>query len=61
MKDYDTKAESSYLISSYHHVIKSVWTVSRKLPVDSFEWRKDGFRFDEDFINSYDDENSQTW
>ena len=26
------------------------------LPMDGFEWRKDKFRFDEEFIHDYDEE-----
>ena len=31
--------------------------MSRELPVDSFEWKKDMFSFDKGFINSYDKRN----
>ena len=32
-----------------------VWPMSQKLPVDGFEWKKYGFRFDEEFIENCDE------
>ena len=52
MKDYDENKESSYV--QYWHVNNLYgWTMSQKLPVNSFEWIKDTSQFNEDFIKSY--------
>ena len=32
--------------------------ISQKLLVDSFEWRKDKFGFDKEFIQEYDEDNT---
>ena len=32
------------------------WAVSQKLPVNNFEWIKDTFQFNEDFIKDYNEE-----
>ena len=47
MKLCHPNKESSYLV--YWHVNNLYgWTMSQKLAVDDFEWRKDVFRFDKD-------------
>lgn len=58
MKDYDPSKESSYL--TYWCVNKlNGWEMSQKLPVDSFKWRKDLFRFNEEFIENYDEDSDK--
>ena len=32
------------------------WTISQKLPLNGFEWRKDTFKFDEGFIKNCDED-----
>ena len=32
-----------------------VWAISQKLSVKNFEWIKDTFQFNEDFIKDYDE------
>ena len=55
MKDYDENKESSYL--QYWDVNNSNgWTMSQKLPENSFEWIEDTSQFNEDFIKNYNEE-----
>ena len=35
------------------------WLISQKLPVSNFEWIKDTFEFNEDFIKSYNEERDE--
>ena len=35
------------------------WTMSQKLPGNDFEWIKDTFQFNEDFIKSYNEESDE--
>ena len=35
------------------------WKMSQKLLVDGFEWRKDLFRFDKEFIQYYEEDNDK--
>ena len=58
MKDYDQSKESSYLM---YWDFKNLygWEMSQKLPVDSFKWRKDLFRFNEEFIENYDEDSDK--
>ena len=55
MKDYDKNKESSYIqywdINNLHG-----WEMLQKLPVNKFEWIKDTFLFNEDFIKNYNEE-----
>ena len=55
MKDYDKNKKSSYLQYRDVHSLYG-WTTSQKLPVNNFEWIKDTFQFNEDFIKNYDEE-----
>ena len=58
VKDYDKNEESSYL--KYWDVNNLYrWAVSRKLPVINFEWIEDTSQFNEDFINSYNEESDE--
>ena len=58
MKDHDQNKESSYLM---YWDFKNLygWEMSQKLPVDSFKWRKDLFRFNEEFIENYDEDSDK--
>ena len=49
MNDYDPSKESPYPM--YWRVSNLVgWMMLQKLPIDSFTWRNDFFRFDEELI-----------
>ena len=51
MKNYDTNTESSYL--QYWDVNNLYgWKMSQKFPVNNFEWIKDTYQFNEDFIKT---------
>ena len=52
MKNYDKNGESSYL--QYWHV-NNLYSgaMSQKLPGNNFEWMKDTFESNEDFMNNY--------
>ena len=51
MKNYDTNKESSYL--QYWDVNNLYgWEMSQKFPVNNFEWIKDTYQFNEDFIKT---------
>ena len=58
MKDHDKNKESSYL--KYWDVNDLCgWAILQKLPVNKFEWIKDTSQFNEDFIESYNEESDQ--
>ena len=49
------KKESSYL--QYWDVNNLYWwAISQKLPVNNFEWIKDTFQFNKDFLKNYNEE-----
>ena len=54
IKDYNKNKESSYLkywnVNNFYDS-----SVSQKLSVNSFEWAKDIFEFDESFLKSYNE------
>ena len=54
MKNYDKKITSSYLINLDANNLYG-WAMSRKLPVNGFEWVEDLSQFKEDFIKNYDE------
>ena len=58
MKDYDPNKESSYYMYWDFNNLYG-WKMSQKLLVDGFEWRKDLFRFDEEFIQYYEEDNDK--
>ena len=56
MKTYDKNKESSFLIYiyiDYNNLYGDA--ISRKLPVDGFEWIEDLFKIDKYFIKNYDE------
>ena len=58
MKDYDKNKESSYL--KYWDVNNLYgWEMSRKLPVNEFDWIEDTSKFIEDFIKRYIEESDE--
>ena len=58
MNGYYENKESSYL--SYWEVNNLYdWAMSQKLPVNDFEWKKDTFQFNENFIKSYNEDSNE--
>ena len=57
-KHYDKNKESSYL--QYWDINNLYgWAMSKKLPVNNFEWIKDTSQFNKDFIKSYNEESDE--
>ena len=57
-KDYDKKREPSYL--KYWDVNDLYgWTMTRKLPLNKFEWIEDTSRFNDDFVKEYKEESDE--
>ena len=58
MIDYDKNKESSYL--QYWDVNNLYrWAMSQKFPVNNFEWMKDIFQLNYDFIKNYNEESDE--
>ena len=58
MKNYNKNKESSYL--QYWNVNNLYgWAMYQKLPVNNFEWIKDTYQFNEDFIKNYNEESHE--
>ena len=55
MKIYDMNNESSYIIYMDANNLYG-YAMSKKLPVDGFEWIEDLSTIDEDFIKNYDED-----
>ena len=55
MKNYDQSKESSYIQYLDANNLYG-WAMSHKLLVDGFKWKKYIPKFNEDFINNYDEE-----
>ena len=54
IKDYDKNEELLYI--QYWNLNKLYgWAMSKKLPVNNFEWIKDTSKFNEDFIKNYNE------
>ena len=60
MKGCDKNKESSYLKYWDANNLYG-WAMSQKLPVNSFEWIEDTFKFNEDFIKGYNQENDERY
>ena len=58
LKDYDKYKKWPYLkywdVNNFYG-----WAMSQKLPVNKFEWIKDTFQFNTDFIKNYNDASEQ--
>ena len=52
IKNYDKNKESSYIQYSDANNLYG-WTMSQKLPVDGFKWKKSMLNFNEDFVKNY--------
>ena len=58
MEDYGKNKESSYI--QYWDVNNLyVWAKPKKIPVNNFEWIKDTFQFNEDFMKNYNEESDE--
>ena len=58
IKNYDKNKESSYIqYWDVNHLYG--WAMSQKFPVNNFEWIKDTFQFNEDFIKNYNEESDE--
>ena len=58
MEYYDKNKESPYL--NYWDISNLYgWTMSQKLPVNSFEWIEDTPQFNENFIKSYNEKSDE--
>ena len=51
MKKYDKDKESSYIQCLDGNNLYR-WTMSQKLPVDGFKWKKNILKFNEEFIKN---------
>ena len=55
MKEYNKDNESSYIMHLDANNLYG-WAMSQKLPVDGFKWEKNVSKFDEKFIQKYDED-----
>ena len=58
MENYDKNKESSYIQYWYVNNLNG-WAMSQILPVNNFEWIKNSFQFNEDFIKNYNEEDDK--
>ena len=58
MNDYDENKGSSY-INYWNADNLYGWVMQQKLLVNNFEWIKDTFQFNEDFIKNYNEESNE--
>ena len=58
MKDFDKNKGLPYL---HYWDINNlyVWAMPQNLPVNNFEWIKDTFQFNKDFIRNYNEESDE--
>ena len=57
-KNYDQNKESSYIQYLGANNLYG-WAMSQKLPVDDFKWKKNISKFNEDFIQNYDQDSDK--
>ena len=55
MNNYDKSIKSSYLMYLDANNLYG-WAMSKKLPINGFEWENDLSRFDESFIKNYNED-----
>ena len=53
MKNYNKKIEEPYLMHLDANDLHG-WAMGWRLPVNSFKWKKNVSKFDEEFIKNYD-------
>ena len=58
MKNYEKDMESSYLECLDVNNLYG-WTISKKLPVNGFEWVEELSQFNKDFITNYDEDSNK--
>ena len=58
MKNYEKDMESSYLECLDVNNLYG-WTISKKLPVNGFEWVEELSQFNKDFIKNYDEDSNK--
>ena len=58
MKNYDKYKEQSYLQYWDANNLYG-WAMFQKLPVNNFEWIKDIYQFNEDFLKNYNEESDE--
>ena len=58
MKNYDKEKELSYLEYLATNILYG-WEMSKKLPVNGFEWVENLSPFKEDFIKNYDEDSNK--
>ena len=59
MNDHDKNKESSYIQYWDVNDLLYGWAMSKKLPENNFEWIKETFQFNEDFIKNYKEESDE--
>ena len=58
MKNYDKYKKQSYLQYWDENNLYG-WAMFQKLPVNNFEWIKDIYQFNEDFLKNYNEESDE--
>ena len=58
MKNYDKNKESSYIQYLDANNLYG-WTMSQKLPLDGFKWKKNMLKFNEEFTKNYDEDSDK--
>ena len=58
MKNYGKNKESSHIQYLDANNLYG-WAMPQKLPVDGFKWKKNMFKFNEDFIKNYDEDSDK--
>ena len=58
MKNYNKDEEESFLEYLDDNNLYC-WAMSQKLPVDGFKWKKDILKFNEEFIENYDEDSDK--
>ena len=60
MKNYDENIESSYLMYLDANNLYG-WAMSRRLPVNGFQWVEELCQFNESFIKNYDENSDKRY
>ena len=54
MKNHDKNIKSLYLMYLDANNLYG-WTISQNIPVNAFKWKKNTFKFNEDFTKNYNE------